>query len=146
MNAKNIRTLLVCVVVCVALVGGFFALKEKLHKINEEYTDPFRALGAGEVMLAYLKENDNNWPSNWEELELFMGDRKFIGIGDFAELKKHVEIDFAFSPSSVDRIEDMTPEKLPFRAIWLRNGRQISHQVSPEPNTMIFRYLKYSKR
>lgn len=97
----------------------------------------------GDLIVSYMSANDGLWPNDWEELgSCVPKDREAW----FAEVRKNVKIDFDWDPVSTDISVDRHIDGVPIRPITLRSGEMLNHDDYPDPNVIIFDYLKRSAK
>ncbi len=59
-----------------------------------------------------------------------------------AEVRQNVDIDFGFDRTSVDVTIDRHLQGIPISPVSLTSGVKLSHDSYPDPNAIIFDYLK----
>lgn len=110
-------------ILLVAFVA-YLALLQVADYVTERSTEHYKSMGAAEVLTNYMERNEGTWPTNWEDLAEFMGEREYIGIGTYANLQKYVEIDFDFEPASVDLTKEVY-DNPSFDCVRMRSGRNV---------------------
>ena len=118
--------------------GTYLAFLQVANYFTERSTEHYRSMGAAEVLISYMKYNKGKWPTKWEDLEEFMGEREYTGIGTHANLQKYVEIDFDFAPASVDLTKEEY-DNPSFDCVRMRSGRKI--EGGWNANKMVLEYL-----
>jgi hypothetical protein len=136
----SLKTMLLVFTLLTVIVGGAFSF---LRMIEQTVMDSYRVWGTGDMLVEYMKQNNGQWPKEWSDVQEFMANNSFqhAGMSSFAEVRRHIEIDFSFDPASVDTTIDFDESEPSFRAVWLRNGKTTRYEGTG-PNEIIFRYLK----
>lgn len=128
-----------------AVAAGVWAIAAAVDRVANDAMAPYRAETAGELVVQYLETHNNEWPPGWEAL-VQDAPATYEGEKWLASVREHVAIDFTFRPESIDFSREWDRSQPPFRAVWLKNGVEISPGEGPDPNTIIFRYLERSLR
>lgn len=106
--------------------------------VSERSTEHYKSMGAAEVLTEYMKRNGEAWPTSWDELAKFMGEREYVGIGTFEDLQKYVDIDFDFDPANVDLAKEQY-DNPSFDCVRMRSGRTV--EGGWNANRMVLTYL-----
>lgn len=94
------------------------------------------------ILIEYLKTNDNQWPSSWDDLrepyETLAAPQNYPW--SFDELQQRIAIDWAADVSSLK--SSQSKKGLPaIKVIWLKDGSDI-YWEGLEPNQRILSYLQ----
>lgn len=125
------------VVLVAILTGGYI-----LHRTNETVRNSYAVLWVANMVVEHMKGNDNQWPSDWDELRddyKTCTDRSGTPWA-FEDLSSRTQIDWEAVPADLLAQSDgqATPR---FRVITLTDGTD-SHWESSEPNQIILDYLR----
>jgi hypothetical protein len=107
--------------------------------------DSYALWGAGEMVINYMKDHDDRWPKDWEDLKPYFdagGSR--VGGWSFSEYQRRVTIRWDVDPESLESAAKGNPRPtfkviyatLPFAGAF--EGR--------EPNEILHRYLQEKLR
>ncbi len=132
--------------VAVAILSVVFSLLLFAKRVIDVPFDAYKNWAMGDLIIAFMEENDGAWPSDWDELKPTCDKLggQMIGGETFESLRRAVAIDFDFDPESVaDSIDDSDTEP-DFRVIWLKNG-STAHYEGDEPNQRVFDFIKTRK-
>lgn len=110
-----------------------------LNRLNERIHAPKYAMQTGDLIVNYMSANDGRWPTDWEDLGRYVPKDQEAW---FAEVQKNVDVDFDWDPKSTDTSIDRHVDGVPIGPISLRNGEILNHEAYPDPNAIIFDYLK----
>ncbi len=134
MKRKLVLVILLSAVLltCAAFVGGvIYALRSTGELVRDAYASDWTT----EFVIAHLRENDNRWPTGWDDLK-----DEFDTLAEpghyawtFDELKDRVWLDWDADP---EQIAISAPPKTVFR---LTSGRQASY--GGDPNERLRDYL-----
>ncbi len=116
----------------------YLAFQQIGSYVTERSTEHYKSMGAAEILTEYMERNGGAWPTTWDNLAEFMGKREFVGIGNYEDLQKYVEIDFDFEPSSVDLTKE-EHDNPSFDCIRMKSGRTVEGEWNP--NQMVLAYL-----
>ncbi|MEM9365965.1 MAG: hypothetical protein AAGD07_08200 [Planctomycetota bacterium] len=108
--------------------------------------DAYAMWAAGDVLIAYMKDHDCDWPSSWETLadhHASSGGGTTM-IGPFAEMRARIRIDFSFDSKVVLESIETTDVAPDFRVVTLKDGGN-THWTGMEPNQRVFDFLKAHK-
>jgi|GEM_PF-2827361 hypothetical protein len=128
---------LIAGILLIAFVA-YLALLQVANYVTERSTEHYRSMGAAEILTSYMEHKKGKWPTKWEDLAEFMGEREYTGIGNYADLQKYVEIDFDFEPASVDLTKEEYDHPS-FDCVRMRSGRKI--EGGWNANKMVLEYL-----
>ncbi len=136
----SLKTMFLAFTVLTVIVGGAFIF---LRQVEQAVMNAYRVWGTGDMLVEYMKQNNDEWPTGWNDVKEFMAENSFqhAGMSSFEEVRSNIEIDFSFDPASVDTSIDFDESQPAFRAVWLRNGKT-THYEGTGPNEIIFRYLR----
>ena len=110
-----------------------------INRLNDRIHAPKYAMQTGDLIVDYMSANDGRWPTDWEDLGRYVP--KDHGAW-FVEVQENVNIDFDWDPSSADISIDRHVNGVPIGPVTLRNGEVLNHDAYPDPNAIIFDYLK----
>lgn len=108
-------------------------------RLNDRIHAPIYAMQTGELIVDYMRANNGRWPTRWDDIGQYVAADRHEW---FAEVRKHVDIDFDFDPASVDTTIDRHRHGVPIHPVSIRNGTALDHDNYPDPNVIIFDYLK----
>lgn len=121
-------------------VYGYF-----LHRaVQTVLRDPYYVEHAAFAVIAYMKANNNQWPTSWDDIRRANPERVESGNFSIEVLKQNVIIDWNTRPKVLAEAKLRDDEQPPFRVIWLRNGSDI-HWSHTEPNRVIWDYLQKNR-
>ena len=115
------------------------------QSVEPRLRDPFREMGTGELLVDFMKANNQRWPSDWAELEAFYerSTKSYSAIENFSDIRNYIEIDFSFDPASLsfwenaDKHGELDPS---FRVVWQRN-RTSSEKSGAVANNLVYWHL-----
>lgn len=144
MSQFRLRNLIVGVAICAVVLTCVLFVKRIIDAPNDAY----RNWGMSDLIIAYMNENDGEWPQSWDDLkpvciELRRSGR-MSGWDDIESLEQTVNIDFNFDPVAASSAITSRTLKPDFRVIWLKNGSTASFNGN-EPNLRVLNYLKARK-
>ncbi len=132
------RSLIGCAVIGVLILGaGYF-----LHRTNHLIQNAYAAWWVGDLVVEHLKNNDNHWPRNWDDLrdEYEAGVMRSGQPFSFDELSSRIKIDWDANPAEF-LARSAGHEDAQFRVIFLADGTEC-HVDSHEPNQVVLEYLR----
>jgi hypothetical protein len=137
MKRKTKYILITALALLAAGIGfAVFAVRASLIAVDDSYAQWDAALS----IISYMERNAEAWPKDWEAVHQgYLSATDLRGLG-WDNLQTRVDIDFAADPAELKKT-DLPQGELPFRVIWLRNGKK-HHWSGAEPNTLILEYLK----
>ncbi len=136
---KFLPALILAVVLAILCGGGLIAFK--IHRYTSETVPNMYALEwVGGMVVDYLEQNDDQWPSSWDDLRpVYRQHVSAVGQPwSFDELKSRVEIRWDVD---VDQVRTLTSP--PDDLIVLRDGGP-EHWAGHEPNELVYQYLTES--
>lgn len=131
------KELILGVTILVVIASAVIAVPILNERLNNRLLGPKYAMLVGKLLVDYMKANDNRWPSEWEDLAPYDRNGQLI-----PEARESVAIDFSFKPSSADTTVDRYTHGVPIASVTLTNGKALDHDVHPDPNVIVFDYLK----
>lgn len=139
------RKIVLLIVSAIVAIGGYVGYTV-LHIASQSVRDSYAVEWVAGMVIDHMKAHDGAWPASWEDLkDDYESATKEVGQPwTFEELRNRVDVDWSADPN---KLLQATPREdgPPFHVIWLRDGSHVSWQ-GYEPNGMILRYLKASKR
>jgi hypothetical protein len=134
---KRLRLFLIAGFVAILLAGVVFigaGVHFALH-VPEAYA----AWDAGDLLIAYMKANDDRWPGSWDELDGWahsLPDRpnnRLNDPGSLQRIRELIRIDYSFNPRAPGNATPVRPlDGDAFAYVW----------QGAEPNEMIREYLQ----
>ncbi len=122
---------LVAAVLCI-----IFAIVTTVTQIDDAYAQ----LGAAEMVMDYLGDNEGSWPSGWEDLRPYFEEHNGMVTGwSYEKYQQHIYIDFAADPVEL-RQQARSPEQATFDVIHAKGF--LAPHFDPGPNAMLHGYLK----
>ena len=112
-----------------------------INRLNDRIHAPKYAMQTGDLIVNYMSANEGRWPNGWEELGRCVPKDQEAW---FAEVRRNVNIDFDWDPASTDISVDRHIDGVPIRPITLKSGEMLNNDTYPDPNVIIFDYLKRS--
>ena len=101
--------------------------------------DAYAEEGAARMVVAYLDENQQQWPNRWQDLEPYFEKFSQVSGQSFEQLQDRVWIDFNVDSKSLsDRSQDA--DSIPFNVIGTKNI--FAAHFEDGPNRTIFDYFK----
>lgn len=147
------------VVVLLLLLAGMGFVVWFGYQVMQVPRNAYAVWWTADLVIEHMEKNGGSWPRSWDELRA-TSDHAYKGtvstnrdgtmIAEFRpresidELKRRVEINWSADPKELVKAE-FKGTALPFRVIWLRNGRS-THYAGKEPNDMVLQYLKWKEK
>jgi hypothetical protein len=97
--------------------------------------------GAGDMLVAYMRDHDDSWPRGWNDLEPYFARQHRIAGWTFQEFQEHIEIDWAADPKALARSVPGPDGRPTFHVVRARAGADVTWSQG-EPNTIIYEYLR----
>lgn len=135
------KQIVLALLVVLLAAAGIFAYSV-IHCVGEVVRDAYAQEWVAGMVIRHMEWHEGSWPNDWEDLK----EPYEVSAGrsgqpwSFGELRSRVAIDFAANPAELSQASE-TDGRPPFRAIYLRNGKQ-THWAGGEPNSRVLRYLK----
>ncbi len=134
------KLLLLVAIVAVVLVAACWLYGHFYWFPTEGVQNSYANMCVGELITDYLRENDNEWPTNWDDLEPIYARRyasTYGGAAFFASMRDRVTVDWETNPSEL--LQRAGHDHI--RVIRLKDGSDVYWQGA-EPNQMVYDYLE----
>lgn len=132
---QSLVSALVLVVIVLTCAGFGGEIDYALRSIEDLVKDAYASDWTAAFVIAHLQENDNRWPTGWDDLK-----DEFDTLSDtgkyawtFAELQHRVWLDWSADPRQIATTDP------PITVFRLKSGRQASY--GGDPNERIRDYL-----
>ena len=132
----TVAGVLAALVVSAAVVIGAWLAASLYWGIDDAYA----LLGAGEMVIDYLKTHDGRWPRSWEDLRpQFSVNNGRVGGWSYGRFQDRIDIDFEVDPDDLRRQSAESP-RATFRVI--RARWDTGMRVLNDPNQMLCDYFR----
>ncbi len=133
----SLSTFLIAIsVVAILFVLGLFAFRAYAYGIDDVYAQS----GAARMVIAHMKNNQGEWPANWESLRpQFDSGNSGVGGWSFEKYKSRVWVDFEVEVDDLKK-QSHSSDKPLFKVI----GAKLFTGVYPEddPNKILWEYFR----
>jgi hypothetical protein len=137
----NRRRMIITAVLLVLLGGlGFFGYAIWRHAFVT-VPNAYAVWNTARHINDYMDIHQGAWPRNWDDLRKTCDGSNRYNPEHWADLQDRVEVDWTADPRLLASAPEPTPERLPFRVIWLKNGSRV-HWGGVEPNWLVWVHLQ----
>lgn len=133
------KELILGATILAVIIVAAISIPITINRLNDRIHAPKYAMQTGNLIVEYMTANDGQWPTGWEDLSRYVP--KDHGAW-FVEVQENVNIDFDWDPSSADTSIDRHVNGVPIGPVTLKNDEVLNHDAYPDPNAIIFNYLK----
>jgi len=110
------------------------------NRIMERSNEMYAKWHMGDLLVDYLRDNDNQWPDSWEQLEDRFDDY-FMGGYSYEEIQTLLCVDFSVSEEFIcNHLEEIRAGKI--KLVWSRSGDD-SHYEGAGSNEIIADYFQH---
>jgi hypothetical protein len=139
MTPETRKYLMLGATILAIVVVAVISIPMAFNRLNDRIHAPKYAMQTGNLIVDYMSANDGRWPTDWEALGRYVSkdNREW-----FVEVQEDVNIDFDWDPSSADISMDRHVNGVTIGPVTLRKGELLNHDDYPDPNAIIFDYLR----